>query len=228
MKIVKALPFLAMGTMALGLVGVTVLAPVANAETQSNTVLQTVKLVVDKEIGIDADTFGQGTVEGSKAKNDATGNTDDKHDTAQGTGLAVTYKGNVPGRITLTDNDEDTDLKNAADSTAAGIPTVADTTTASKGWNAVVKVTKAGQQDTTKTFAMPKKSDAPIVLVEAKKEDLKTVDRAKAETKFNFKKDATVAPGTYTDEVVYTVAADDTAAAPVAGAATTPVTNPQH
>lgn len=212
MKIVKAMSFLAMGTMALGLVGVTVLAPVANAETQANTVTQTVKLVVAKEVGVDINTFGQGEVENGKAKNDATGNTDDKHDTAQGNGLHVTYKGNVPGRITLTDADEDTDLKNGAD----GIPTVADTNAASKGWNALVKVTKAGQT-TEKAFAMPKKSGTPIVLVEAKKEDLKTLDRAKAETKFNFKKDATVAPGTYTDEVVYTVAADDAtaAAAPV-------------
>lgn len=223
MKIVKAMPFLAMGTMALGLVGVTVLAPVANAETQANTVTRTVKLVVAKEVGVDINTFGQGEVENGKAKNDATGNTDDKHDTAQGNGLHVTYKGNVPGRITLTDADEDTDLKNGAD----GIPTVADTNAASKGWNALVKVTK-GDKTTENTFAMPKKSGTPIVLVEAKKEDLKTLDRAKAETKFNFKKDATVAPGTYTDEVVYTVAADDTATAPVAGAATTPVTNPQH
>ncbi len=206
MKIVKAMPFLAMGTMALGLVGVTVLAPVANAETQANTVTQTVKLVVAKEVGVDINTFGQGEVENGKAKNDATGNTDDKHDTAQGNGLHVTYKGNVPGRITLTDADEDTDLK-TADPAADGIPTVADTNAASKGWNALVKVTKAGQT-TEKAFAMPKKSDTPIVLVEAKKEDLKTLDRAKAETKFNFKKDATVAPGTYTDEVVYTVAAD--------------------
>ena len=219
MKIVKAMPFLAMGTMALGLVGVTVLAPVANAETKANSVTQTVKMVVAPEIGVDAGTFGEGTVENGKAKNDATGNTDDKHNTAQGNGLEVTYKGNVPGRITLTDEDDDTDLKNAADPTAAGIPTVADTATAAKGWNALVKVTKAGQT-TEKTFAMPKKSGTPIVLVEAEKEDLKTLDRAKAETKFNFKKDATVAPGTYTDVVVYTVAADDTA--------TTPVTNPQH
>lgn len=220
MKIVKAMPFLAMGTMALGLVGVTVLAPVANAETQANTVTQTVKLVVAKEVGVDINTFGQGEVENGKAKNDATGNTDDKHDTAQGTGLHVTYKGNVPGRITLTDADEDTDLK-TADPTADGIPTVADTNAASKGWNALVKVTK-GDKTTENTFAMPKKSGTPIVLVEAKKEDLKTLDRAKAETKFNFKKDATVAPGTYTDEVVYTVAADD------ATAAAAPVVTPAH
>ena len=221
MKIVKALPFLAMGTMALGLVGVTVLAPVANAETQASTVTQTVKMVVAPEIGVDLDkTFGEGTTDHGKFKNDATGNTDDKHDTAQGNGVdKIQYQGNVPGRITLTDEDDDTDLKNAADPTAAGIPTVADTATAAKGWNALVKVTKAGQT-TEKTFAMPKKSGTPIVLVEAEKEDLKTLDRAKAETKFNFKKDATVAPGTYTDVVVYTVAADDTA--------TTPVTNPQH
>lgn len=217
MKIVKAMPFLAMGTMALGLVGVTVLAPVANAETQANTVTQTVKLVVAKEVGVDINTFGQGEVENGKAKNDATGNTDDKHDTAQGTGLHVTYKGNVPGRITLTDADEDTDLKNGVD----GIPTVADTNAASKGWNALVKVTK-GDKTTENTFAMPKKGGTPIVLVEAKKEDLKTLDRAKAETKFNFKKDATVAPGTYTDEVVYTVAADD------ATAAAAPVVTPAH
>ena len=221
MKIVKAMPFLAMGTMALGLVGVTVLAPVANAETKANSVTQTVKMVVAPEIGVDANTFGEGKVENGKAKNDATGNTDDKHNTAQGDGLGVTYKGNVPGRITLTDEDDDTDLKNAADPTAAGIPTVADTATAAKGWNALVKVTKAGQT-TEKTFAMPKKSGIPIVLVEAKKEDLKTLDRAKAETKFNFVKDATVAPGTYTDVVVYTVVADD------AAATTTPVATPAH
>ena len=208
MKIVKAMPFLAMGTMALGLVGVTVLAPVANAETQPTSVTQTVKMVVEKEIGVNLDdTFGKGKVSNGKANDDATGNTDDKHNTAQGNGLTVTYQGNVPGRITLADADEDTDLKNNADTTAAGIPTVADTNAASKGWNAIVKVTK-GDKTTENTFAMPKKSGTPIVLVEAKKEDLKTLDRAKAETKFNFKKDATVAPGTYTDEVVYTVAAD--------------------
>ena len=45
MKIVKAMPFLAMGTMALGLVGVTVLAPVANAD-DSASAQQTVQVTV--------------------------------------------------------------------------------------------------------------------------------------------------------------------------------------
>lgn len=200
MKIVKALPFLAMGTMTLGLVGATVLAPVANADNQ-NSATQTVKLVVPKEIGNgftnDSDVSKPASTE---IKN---GGENTTH------GANVTCTGNVACRVTLADEDDDTALRLDGDKTAEGVETAADLSKVAKGWNVTVSTKKnsAATAD-AKNYAMVKKG-ASILVLETKQEDMKLIDRAIASTSFNFKTDKTVAPGTYTDKVVYTTTAAD-------------------
>lgn len=185
MKIVKAMPFLAMGTMALGLVGVTVLAPVANAD-DSASAQQTVQVTVGSHLSIKL-TQGQGTV---------TGNLDGKESAAT--------KGEVEGNpangftVKLADADNDTNLRLNGAISGTPIPAADDISeTSSLGWSVVLNGSKK---------AMPAKNSSD------KLEVAKTSAPSASVTPFNvaytFKADNSIPSGTYSDLVEYTVASN--------------------
>ena len=185
MKIVKAMPFLAMGTMALGLVGVTVLAPVANAD-DSASAQQTVQVTVGSHLSIKL-TQGQGTV---------TGNLDGKESAAT--------KGEVEGNpangftVKLADADNDTNLRLNGATSGTPIPAADDISeTSSLGWSVVLNGSKK---------AMPAKNSSD------KLEVAKTSAPLASVTEFNvaytFKADNSIPSGTYSDLVEYTVASN--------------------
>lgn len=185
MKIVKAMPFLAMGTMALGLVGVTVLAPVANAD-DSASAQQTVQVTVGSHLSIKL-TQGQGTV---------TGNLDGKESAAT--------KGEVEGNpangftVKLADADNDTNLRLNGATSGTPIPAADDISeTSSLGWSVVLNGSKK---------AMPAKNSSD------KLEVAKTSAPSASVTEFNvaytFKADNSIPSGTYSDLVEYTVASN--------------------
>lgn len=185
MKIVKAMPFLAMGTMALGLVGVTVLAPVANAD-DSASAQQTVQVTVGSHLSIKL-TQGQGTV---------TGNLDGKESAAT--------KGEVEGNpangftVKLADADNDTNLRLNGATSGTPIPAADDISeTSSLGWSVVLNGSKK---------AMPAKNSSD------KLEVAKTSAPSASVTPFNvaytFKADNSIPSGTYSDLVEYTVASN--------------------
>lgn len=185
MKIVKAMPFLAMGTMALGLVGVTVLAPVANAD-DSASAQQTVQVTVGSHLSIKL-TQGQGTV---------TGNLDGKESAAT--------KGEVEGNpangftVKLADADNDTNLHLNGATSGTPIPAADDISeTSSLGWSVVLNGSKK---------AMPAKNSSD------KLEVAKTSAPSASVTPFNvaytFKADNSIPSGTYSDLVEYTVASN--------------------
>ena len=124
MKTVKAMPFFAMGTLALGLVGVTVLAPVANAE--STTFTQKVSVEVEQHLGV---TATQTELKSDKGQ-DVTSN------------LNVTCNVANGFKLTLSDKDEDTSLR--LDGKADGAEIKTADTLGTVGWNVTTNgVTKA-------------------------------------------------------------------------------------
>ncbi len=120
MKIIKATPFLAMGTMALGLVGATFLAPVANA---NSTATQKVSVNVASELGLEKSVLDE--VKSNDGKN-AESQFKVKCNSANGF------------KLTLTDKDDDTSLRLDGDKSKAEIKTLADITS-NPGWNVTGK-----------------------------------------------------------------------------------------
>ena len=190
MKTVKAMPFFAMGTLALGLVGATVLAPVASA-VDAAAANVTVLLTVEQKLGV---TATQPELKSTKGQ-DVTSN------------LNVTCNVANGFKLTLSDKDEDTSLRLDGDKTKAEIKT-ADTLGA-VGWN----VTTNG---VTKAIPAKAPDNANALLM---KETAKSGDET-AEATFHFKTDSTVQAGTYSDEVEYTLVANPAAAPAVAPAVT--------
>lgn len=187
MKIVKALPFLAMGTMALGLVGVTVLAPVANAE-ETTSAQQTLQVKVGSHLSLKL-TKGSGTV----------GGTLDGQPSAQ-------TEGEVEGNpaqgftVNLADADDDTALKLHGNAGAnSGIPAADDVNeNTGKGWSVILNGAK-------KAMPAKKQGVTPLAVI-------KTSTPSNEVTKFNvayaFKADNSIQSGTYEDTVEYTVSSN--------------------
>lgn len=182
MKIVKAMPLFAMGTMALGLVGATVLAPVANAEVQSQGAPQTVQVEVGSKLTL---TLGEGTVKGTA--NGAEVKTSGTVESNAAKGFTVTVK--------------DADDKNAMllsgnEGANSGIPALPNADTTDLGWSVVLNNEKK---------AMPKSTENAL-------EVTKTSAPQAAATTFNvgyiFKVNNSIQSGTYVDTVTYTATAN--------------------
>ncbi len=177
MKIVKAFPLLAMGTMTLGLVGATVLAPVVNAEEAKSTASQTVSVNIDPSLSfkfnqnpVTADAKGTKTVE------------------TTGTITSNLLKGFTVTMSTDRDDDNAMHMENNDQQT---IPAVADATAATKGWSAYYNGAAR---------VVPAKNHATQLLkTDAPKNETFNVQYA-------VKADNSVANGTYKATVVYTVA----------------------
>lgn len=181
MKVVKALPFLAMGTLTLGLVGATVLAPVASAADQTTSSLsQKVSVEVKQELGINT------TGVPAEVKS-----TDGKTVSSTFTVNCNSAKG---FKLTLADQDADTSLRLNNKADGAEIKTAADITN-KVGWN----VTAKGAN-----YAIPAKGANGVVLEQTAKAGDATV---KAD--FNFKTDNTVQSGEYSDMVEYSLVANN-------------------
>ncbi len=180
MKVVKALPFLAMGTLTLGLVGATVLAPVASAADQTTSLSQKVSVEVKQELGINT------TGVPAEVKS-----TDGKTVSSTFTVNCNSAKG---FKLTLADADADTSLRLGAKADGAEIKTEADITN-KVGWN----VTAKGAN-----YAIPAKGANGVVLEQTAKAGDATV---KAD--FNFKTDNTVQSGEYSDMVEYSLVANN-------------------
>lgn len=194
MKIVKAMPFLAMGTMALGLVGATVLAPVANAEEpKPASTQQTVQVAVGSSLTLNL-TKGAGTVEGN-----LTGAA-----SAQTTG-EVSGNPTHGFNVTLADADEDTALKLKSDPSAnSGIPAengVNEST--ALGWSVLYK--DAANGNAQKNEAMPAKKQGVTPLTVAKT-DAPKADATTFDVSYAFKANNSIQSGTYEDIVEYTAA----------------------
>lgn len=191
MKIVKAMPFLAMGTMALGLVGATVLAPVASADDQKTGADQTVQVEVGSNLSLSL-TKGDGKVKGTlNGKESAQ---------TEGTVTSNAAKGFT---VTLKDKADDATMRLTTDSKKAGIPAKdgVNESTTEPGWSTVLH-DETGVQ---KVVAMPGVNGTALHVYKT--------DGPKAEaTKFNvgytFKADNSIQNGTYSTEVTYTVAAN--------------------
>lgn len=194
MKINKATSFLAMGTLTLGLVGVAVLAPVANAEeSKSHGTDQTLQVDVTPVLSLEL-TAGKGTV---------TGKTDGSK-SAQTTGVVKSNAANG-FTVTLQDKDDDNALRlDGGAKTNPGIPAKAGVNeqTTEPGWS-VVLGNEAKQMPTTKESALNVAS---------------TTQPQKDDYTFNvsyaIKVNNSVQSGTYSDTVMYTVAANLAPAAP--------------
>ena len=194
MKINKATSFLAMGTLTLGLVGVAVLAPVANAEeSKSHGTDQTLQVDVAPVLSLEL-TAGKGTV---------TGKTDGSK-SAQTTGVVKSNAANG-FTVTLQDKDDDNALRlDGGAKTNPGIPAKAGVNeqTTEPGWS-VVLGNEAKQMPTTKESALNVAS---------------TTQPQKDDYTFNvsyaIKVNNSVQSGTYSDTVMYTVAANLAPAAP--------------
>ncbi len=192
MKINKATSFLVMGTLALGLVGVAVLAPVASADDQKTGTDQTLQVDVAPVLSLEL-TTGKGTV---------TGKTDGSK-SAQTTGVVKSNAANG-FTVTLQDKDDDNALRLDGNKTNPGIPAKAGVNeqTTEPGWS-VVLGNEAKQMPTTKESALNVAS---------------TTQPQKADYTFNvsyaIKVNNSIQSGTYSDTVVYTVAANLAPAAP--------------
>lgn len=176
MKIVKAFPLLAMGALSLGLVGVTVLIPVVNAEEAKSTASQTVSVNIDPSLSF------------SLSQSEVTATPDGAlSSTTTGTIDSNLLKGYT---VTVEGNSDKTDMLLNGNSTASVIPAVDNATTASKGWSAFYggayhKVMPKGQgQQVTKT-------DQP--------------GGGTFTVQYAAKTDNSVANGTYKTTVLYTV-----------------------
>ncbi len=178
MKIVKAFPLLAMGTMTLGLVGATVLAPVVNAEEAKSTASQTVSVNIDPSLSFSLD---QNTVTA-----DAKGTK-----TLETTG---TITSNLLKGFTVTMSTDKTDnAMHMKGNDQQTIPAVADVTAATKGWSAFYG---------NAYHAVPAKgSETQLLKTDAPKNDTFKIQYA-------VKADNSVANGKYEAKVVYTVAAN--------------------
>ena len=195
MKIVKAMPFLAMGTMALGLVGATVLAPVASADDQKTGADQTVQVEVGSNLSLKL-TKGEKLVKGTL----------DGKESAQTEGEVSSNaaKGFV---VTLNDKDNDATMRlvdptDPKASSKAGIPAKANVDeNTDLGWSTVLH----DETGSVSKVAMPGLGDAALHVYGTK------APKAEA-TKFNvgytFKADNSIQNGTYSTTVVYTVAAN--------------------
>ena len=195
MKIVKAMPFLAMGTMALGLVGATVLAPVASADDQNTGADQTVQVEVGSNLSLNL-TKGANLVKGTL----------DGKESAQTEG---TVASNAAKGFTVTLKDKSTDatlrLKDSTDpnaSSKAGIPAKANVDeNTDLGWSTVLH----DETGSVSKVAMPGSGDAALHVYGTK------APKAEA-TKFNvgytFKADNSIQNGTYSTDVTYTVTAN--------------------
>lgn len=194
MKINKATSFLAMGTLTLGLVGVAVLAPVANAEeSKSHGTDQTLQVDVAPVLSLEL-TAGKGTV---------TGKTDGSK-SAQTTGVVKSNAANG-FTVTLQDKDDDNALRlGGGAKTNPGILAKAGVNeqTTEPGWS-VVLGNEAKQMPTSEQDALNVAS---------------TTQPQKADYTFNvsyaIKVNNSIQSGTYSDTVVYTVAANLAPAAP--------------
>lgn len=192
MKINKATSFLVMGTLTLGLVGVAVLTPVANADDQKTGTDQTLQVDVAPVLSLEL-TTGKGTV---------TGKTDGSK-SAQTTGVVKSNAANG-FTVTLQDRDDDNALRLDGNKTNPGIPAKAGVNeqTTEPGWS-VVLGNEAKQMPTTKESALNVAS---------------TTQPQKADYTFNvsyaIKVNNSVQSGTYSDTVVYTVAANLAPVAP--------------
>lgn len=194
MKINKATSFLAMGTLTLGLVGVAVLAPVANAEeSKSHGTDQTLQVDVAPVLSLEL-TAGKGTV---------TGKTDGSK-SAQTTGVVKSNAANG-FTVTLQDKDDDNALRlGGGAKTNPGILAKAGVNeqTTEPGWS-VVLGNEAKQMPTSEQDALNVAS---------------TTQPQKDDYTFNvsyaIKVNNSVQSGTYSDIVVYTVAANLAPAAP--------------
>lgn len=180
MKIIKATPFLAMGTMALGLVGVTVLAPVASAVDQANSLPQKVSVELKQELGINTT--------GAPAEVKSEGGKTVSSTFTVNCNLAKGFK------LTLADADADTSLRLGGKADGAEIKTAADITN-QVGWNVTAKGAK---------YAIPAKGANGVVIEQTDKTGNATV---KAD--FNFRTDNTVQAGEYSDMVEYSLAANN-------------------
>lgn len=195
MKINKATSFLAMGTLTLGLVGVAVLAPVANAEeSKSHGTDQTLQVDVTPVLSLEL-TAGKGTVVADKT---------DGSKSAQTTGVVKSNAANG-FTVTLQDKDDDNALRlDGGAKTNPGIPAKAGVNeqTTEPGWS-VVLGNEAKLMPTTKESALNVAS---------------TTQPQKDDYTFNvsyaIKVNNSVQSGTYSDTVVYTVAANLAPAAP--------------
>ena len=187
MKTVKAMPFFAMGTLALGLVGATVLAPVANAE--STTFTQKVSVEVEQHLGV---TATQTELKSDKGQ-DVTSN------------LNVTCNVANGFKLTLMDKDSDNSLRLGGVASGAEIKAADDITT-TPGWNVTANgVTKAVPAKTDNNGA----NAANALLVKSTSKS----GNENADVTFHFKTDSTIQAGTYSDEVEYSLVANPAPAA---------------
>lgn len=180
MKIVRALPLFAMGTLALGLVGATVLAPVVSAE--SSTFTQKVSVDVTSHLGL---TQGGGSGAG-EVTNNGKGTSKTEFDINCNTANGFT--------MTLTDNDDNTSLLLNGTDTAHAVPTVNDAANQSApGWSVKNKEGKF-------VTIPPRNNSTPVTLERTDKPG-----NLKHQGEFSFNTDSTVQAGTYSDVVLYTV-----------------------
>lgn len=191
MKLVKSFPLLAMGVLAFGLVGVTALAPVANANQllsgshtsqpeQNKSGQQTVQTVIPMNLGINL-SAGSELIQGKPGE------------------ISKFAEGNVTSNaidgytVTLKDQDEDNSLRLNGTDAQHTIPAVDNVTAAgvTKGWNILL-----GDQPRK----VPTSKETPLTVDSTKKPG-----DGKFYIRYNFKADNSVQNGTYSDTVVFTV-----------------------
>ena len=191
MKLVKSFSLLAMGVLAFGLVGVTALAPVANANQllsgshtsqpeQNKSGQQTVQTVIPMNLGINL-SAGSELIQGKPGE------------------ISKFAEGNVTSNaidgytVTLKDQDEDNSLKLNGTDAQHAIPAVDNVTAAgvTKGWNILL-----GDQPRK----VPTSKETPLTVDSTKKPG-----DGKFYIRYNFKADNSVQNGTYSDTVVFTV-----------------------
>lgn len=191
MKLVKSFPLLAMGVLAFGLVGVTALAPVANANQllsgshtsqpeQNKSGQQTVQTVIPMNLGINL-SAGSELIQGKPGE------------------ISKFAEGNVTSNaidgytVTLKDQDEDNSLKLNGTDAQHTIPAVDNVAAAgvTKGWNILL-----GDQPRK----VPTSKETPLTVDSTKKPG-----DGKFYIRYNFKADNSVQNGTYSDTVVFTV-----------------------
>lgn len=193
MKVVKGLPFLAMGVLTLGLVGATVLTPYASA------INQTVTVTVDGGLSIGGD---NGSVGKDLASVTARLGANAKEDTNS---VNVYAASNDTGfNINIEDADDNTNLVKPADANAhteeATIPTSANVAagTAAWGWRAGDDDTKLGAAAYN---AVPAKGKA-VAIASSNGSGEKNVKLG-----YGVSTSPTTAKGNYTDTVVLTAVA---------------------
>lgn len=191
MKSVKSFPLLAMGVLAFGLVGVTALAPVANANQllsgshtsqpqQNKSGQQTVQAVVPMNLGINL-SAGSELIQGKPGE------------------ISKFAEGNVTSNslhgytVTLKDADEFNGMRLNGTDAQYEIPAVNDVTAAgvTKGWNILL-----GDQPRK----VPTSKETPLTVDSTNKPG-----DGKFYIRYNFKVDNSVPQGVYSDTVTFTV-----------------------